>query len=86
MRQTRSIVIFPQSFTLSGYPDALPAGSYEILVEEELLEGISFLAYRRTATWLMVQGTGAMAGRSEQRPITETDLAPALAGADGNGR
>ena len=79
MRSTRSTVTFSHPFTLPGYPDALPAGDYEILVEEELLHGLSFEAYRRTATYLTVRGRGAHAGRSGMRAITERDLKEAQA-------
>lgn len=78
MRSTRSTVTFSNPFTLPGYPGDLPAGDYEVLVEEELLQGLSFEAYRRTATFLTVSGTGARAGRSEFRATTERDLKEAL--------
>lgn len=78
MRSTRSMVTFSNPFTLSGYPDNLPAGDYEVLVEEELLQGLSFEAYRRTATYLTVRVKGPRAGRSELRVTTERDLKEAL--------
>ncbi|MGP6090045.1 hypothetical protein [Antarctobacter jejuensis] len=78
MRSTRSTVTFSNPFTLPGYPGDLPAGDYEVLVEEELLQGLSFEAYRRTATFLTVRGKGAFAGRSELRATTESDLKEAL--------
>jgi hypothetical protein len=78
MRSTRSTVTFLKPFTLPGYSDVLPAGDYEVLVEENLLYGLSFEAYRRTATYLTVRGRGAHAGRSEMRAITERDLKEAL--------
>lgn len=78
MRSTRSTVTFSNPFTLSGYPGDLPAGDYEVLVEEELLQGPRFEAYRRTATYLTVRGTGAPAGRSEMRVTSERDLKEAL--------
>ncbi|MFV1876622.1 hypothetical protein [Nioella sp.] len=78
MRSTRSTVRFSTPFTLSGYSDELPAGDYEILVEEELLQGLSFEAYRRTATYLTVRGRGRHAGRSERRAISDSDLQEAL--------
>jgi hypothetical protein len=71
MRSTRSTVTFSNPFTLSGYPGDLPAGDYEVLVEEELLQGLSFEAYRRTATYLTVRGRGRHAGRSELRAISD---------------
>lgn len=58
MRSSRSTVTFSNPFTLPGYPGDLPAGDYEVLVEEELLQGLSFEAYRRTATYLTVRGRG----------------------------
>ncbi|KAA9008366.1 hypothetical protein F3S47_11515 [Histidinibacterium aquaticum] len=78
MRSTRSTVTFSNPFTLSGYPGELPAGEYELLVEEELLQGLSFEAYRRTATYLTVRGKGRHAGRFELRAITDSDLKKAL--------
>lgn len=78
MRSTRSTATFSNPFTLPGYPGDLPAGEYEVLVEEELLQGLSFEAYRRTATYLTVRGRGNHAGRTELRAISEDDLKEAL--------
>ncbi|SIS91436.1 hypothetical protein [Paracoccus saliphilus] len=78
MRSTTSMVTFSHPFTLSGYPDELPAGEYEVIVEEELLQGLSFEAYRRTATHLMVHGRKGKAGITEMRQISKTDLETAL--------
>lgn len=78
IRSTRSTITFSNPFTLSGYTGDLPAGDYEVLVEEELLQGLSFEAYRRSATYLTVRGKGARAGRSEMRVTTESDLKEAL--------
>lgn len=78
MRSTRSTATFSNPFTLPGYTDELPAGDYEIVVEEELLQGLSFEAYRRTATYLTVRGRGIHSGRVGLREITENDLREAL--------
>ncbi len=78
MRSTKSTVTFSNPFSLPGYPDELPAGDYEVLIEEELLQGLSFEAYRRTATYLRVRGRGNHAGRTELRTISESDLHEAL--------
>ena len=78
MRSSRSIVKFSHPFAVSGYPDELAAGEYEILVEEELLQGLSFTAYRRTATYLAVHLKAGCAGRTELRPVDEEDLEMAL--------
>ena len=78
MRSTRSTVTFSNPFTLPGYPGDLPAGGCEVLVEEELLQGLSFGAYRRMATYLTVRGRGNHAGRTELRAISDSDLKEAL--------
>lgn len=69
-RSTRSTVKFFHPFTLKGQSEVLPAGDYEILVEEELLQDMNFLGYRKTATYLMVAGKG----RTEMREISGRDL------------
>lgn len=66
MRSTRSTVTFSNPFTLPGYPGDLPAGDYEVLVEEELLQGLSFEAYRRTATYLTVRGKDGSHSRCDR--------------------
>lgn len=77
-RSTSSTLTFSNPFTLPGYPGELPAGDYELLVEEEILQGLSFEAYRQTATYLTVRGRGSHAGRSELRAISDRDLKEAL--------
>ncbi len=78
IRSSKSMVTFTHSFALPGYPDELPAGEYEVVIEEELLRGLSFEAYRRMATYLTVHGKDGHAGRTEMRPINENDLEAAL--------
>ncbi len=73
-RSTRSTVTFFHPFSLGEKSEVLPAGDYEILVEEEELQGLSFLAYRKTATYLIVVGKG----RTEMREISRNDLESVL--------
>ncbi|WP_170474653.1 hypothetical protein [Ruegeria arenilitoris] len=73
-RSSSSLVTFSNPFSLCGYPDELPAGEYEVIVEEELLQGLSFEAYRRTGTYLTVQSKSSKPGRTEMRPIDPKDL------------
>ncbi|MFW8636105.1 hypothetical protein [Cribrihabitans pelagius] len=68
LRSTRSTVTFPRPFTLSGYSDELPAGEYEVLVEEELIETLSFTAYRRSAIYLTIHGKDRVAASYLGRP------------------
>lgn len=77
-RSSRSTVTFFNPFSLSGYSGELPAGDYEVIVEEDLLQGNNFVAWRRTATYLTVCGRGSHAGRTEMRATTNLDLNAAL--------
>lgn len=76
-RTTRSFVTFAFPFVIAGYSDELPAGKYEILVEEDLIEGPSFMAYRRTSTQILIDGQIGV-GRMEIRPTDVEDLELAL--------
>jgi len=77
-RSFKSTAIFLHPFALTGYSDALPAGEYEVLIEEELLQGLSFPAYRRTATWLKIPRGNRYPGSDPIRETTRHDLQAAL--------
>lgn len=50
-KRTRTkTVTFGSSFVLGELDEVMPAGAYAIETDEELLEGISFPAYRRVST------------------------------------
>jgi len=51
-RTTKKTVTFTNSFSLNELDKPLPAGSYNVEIEEELLESLSFQAYRRVQTLL----------------------------------
>lgn len=51
-RTTSRIMTFPRSFRLSGMEGEQPAGRYLVETDEELIEDLSFPAYRRMATYL----------------------------------
>jgi hypothetical protein len=50
MRTTRETLTFDHPFSLTAVDKMQPAGTYAIDIDEELIEGLSFLAYRRVAT------------------------------------
>lgn len=43
-------VVFHRPFWVSGFDCRQPAGTYTVDTEEELVEALSFLAWRRSAT------------------------------------
>lgn len=50
MRTTREFLTFDRPFTLVGADGEQPPGTYAVDVDEDLIEGLSFLAYQRVAT------------------------------------
>ena len=54
IRSTEKIVTFANSFTLPELDEMLPAGDYRIVTDEELIEGLSRLAYHRVATYIFL--------------------------------
>ena len=54
LRTHRETLTFAHPFTLSGVEDVQAPGAYTVQTDEELLEGLSFLAYRRVATVIFV--------------------------------
>ena len=74
-RTTTSVVTFLHPFVVAGYNDELPAGEYEVLADDEVMLSHSFAAYRRTATFLLINWH---AGKSELRAVDHRDLELAL--------
>jgi hypothetical protein len=54
MRTTKSTVTFVRPFRLGEFGEQLPAGRYPIEVDEEMVDGMSFPAYQRTATMMQL--------------------------------
>lgn len=62
-RTTRETVTFARPFSLRGVDGVQPAGAYVVETEEEPIEGLSFLAYRRVATAMLLPSAGGTAWR-----------------------
>jgi len=77
-RTTETTVIFAQPFTLRGFPDAFPAGSYVVETDEELLDGVSVVAYRRTLTLLHLHQSAGRSGLGGTMAVDPDDLQAAL--------
>jgi hypothetical protein len=76
-RSLSKTVVFNRPFLLKGIDRMLPAGPYRVVTDEELLDGISFAAYRRVATMIFVPAApGASSG--EMVTIDPLDLQAAL--------
>jgi hypothetical protein len=68
---------FSKPFMLRGIDRELPAGGYRVTTDEELIEGLSFPAYRRVATMIFVPAQ-AHRGAIEMIPIDPGELQAAL--------
>ena len=77
-RTTRRTVALVHPFRVAGCEDELPAGDYEVDTDEELLERLSFEAFRRTGTYLLVGSQEGGQGSAAMRPIDPRDLEAAL--------
>jgi len=50
VRTTETTITFRRPFTLSALDKAQPAGTYRVVTEEEEIDGLSLVAFRRRAT------------------------------------
>lgn len=78
MRTTSRTVTFDNSFCLAGFGEELPAGDYIVETDEELLEGLSFAAYRRVQTMLHLPPSDRSPGRQRVLTIRPEALDAAL--------
>lgn len=77
-RTTRRTVIFAKPFTLGDFDEVLPPGPYDVETDEELLEGLSFRAYRRTLTLFHLPVESGSRGLSRTLTIDPSVLDAAL--------
>jgi hypothetical protein len=78
IRSRRETVTFKHPFRIPGIERLLPAGAYEVITDEEAIEGLTFAAYRRIATMIVVPAEGAR-NSTEIVSISSLDLANAQA-------
>ena len=75
MRTTRQNVTFDQPFSLYAVDEVQPAGTYAVDVDEELIEGLSFLAYQRVATTIYLPLLHGGAGSVQAIRVDPGELA-----------
>jgi hypothetical protein len=76
MRSRRETVTFKHPFQIRGIDRLLPPGNYEIVTDEEMIEGLSFPVFRRVATMIMVPAA-AWNSAMEMISIGSVDLSDA---------
>jgi len=78
IRTIRTSVTFTRPFLLAGYEKELPAGTYGLETDEELLEGASFIAYRRTLAFLELNSQPGSRVMAEVLTVDPGELDAAL--------
>jgi hypothetical protein len=78
VRTTRTTISFSHPFKLRDLDDIQPAGDYLLDTDEELIECLSRLAYRRVATLLHLPSTSRPQGRTEVLSVSPAELDAAL--------
>ena len=77
MRSRRETITFRHPFRIKGIDRQLQAGAYEVITDEEMIEGLSFASFRRVATMIMVPGAAPRSASMEMISISATDLTDA---------
>ena len=77
-RTTRTVVCFSATFGLPDVDGPQPAGSYRVEHDEESIESLSRLAWRRVASFIYLPGIGRRGTTHQMVPINPIDLDGAL--------
>lgn len=77
MRSRQEKVHFRRPFQIKGIDRLLPPGDYEIIADEEMIEGISFPCFRRVATLIMIPGVSPHHSSMEMISVSSVDLSNA---------
>jgi hypothetical protein len=76
MRSRRETITFKHPFRIKGIDRELAPGSYEVITDEEMIEGLSFASFRRVATMIMVPAA-SRSSAMEMVSIGSVDLSDA---------
>ena len=84
-RTSRRTVTFARPFSLRGIDGVQPAGTYLVETDEELIPGLSFIAWRRVASLMFLPSRpgGPVPGRIAAIDPLELEAAQARGAAGG---
>ena len=77
MRSRLEVITFRHPFWIKGIDRVLPPGAYDVVTDEELIEGLSFASFRRVATMIMVPAAPPRGSTMEMISIGSVDLSDA---------
>jgi hypothetical protein len=73
-RTRRKTMKFVHPFFLKGVDRVLPPGEYQVVTDEELIDGLSFPVYRRVSTMILVPAQSHRASSVEMVTVDPFDL------------
>ena len=78
VRTIETTVTFKHPFALPSFDGPQPAGTYRLVMDEEEILGLSFLAFRRTATMLHIPAISISGHPNQVFPVNSAELTTAL--------
>ena len=79
MRTNHIQVTFQRPFSLTGVDSVQPAGTYTVETDEEPIQELSFVAYRRVCTRINLAADPSKPGHSETVVVDSKEFDAALA-------
>jgi hypothetical protein len=79
MRTTEKEITFHRPFRLESLVETQEAGTYRLIVDEELIAGLSFPAYKRVATHLEIPRLSSSSIVRQRLQVSYDDVHRALA-------
>ena len=76
-RSRRETIVFKHPFRMASIERLLPAGAYEVVTDEEMIEGLSFPVFRRVATMMMIPAEAPNSSAVEMISIGSIELSNA---------
>ena len=77
MSSRRETITFLHPFRIRGIDRLLRPGAYQVITDEEMIEGLSFPAFRRVATMIMMPAAPPRSSTMEMISIGSVDLSDA---------
>src|SRR5688572_3758634 len=84
-RTTDSLVTFRRPFNLRDVVGTQPPGTYQIETVELMIDGLSFVAFRRISTTITLPAIGTSSAQRQFVEIDPAELAAAQQRDDGTG-
>ncbi len=74
MRSTETEITFTHPFHLDALVEPQEAGTYRLVIGEELIEGLSFPAYKRVATHLEIPPISVPTGTRQRLQVSYEEI------------